>query len=227
MFREERKFKNSRNLTLSAIYEGENRSAPIVVMCHGFQSSKDNPITSRALAQKLTERRLSVLRFDFTGHGESEGNFNEIDPITGLDDLKCAIKSLGKRKIAFYGSSFGGYVALLQASDHPVLALALKAPVSDWREVQISANRGFRFRQAVNGIDIYKLAKNIKTPTLIIHGDQDDVVPIEQSQKLLKSIGSKDRKLKIIRGADHDIRGADLERVNTLIATFFKENLLN
>ncbi len=93
--------------------------------------------------------------------------------------------------------------------------------------MQISANRGFRFRQAVNGIDIYKLAKNIKTPTLIIHGDQDDVVPIEQSQKLLKSIGSKDRKLKIIRGADHDIRGDNLERVNTLIATFFKENLLN
>ena len=142
MFREKRSFKNSRGLNLSAIFEGEGREAPVVIMCHGFHSSKDNPITTRALTQKLVERELSVFRFDFTGHGESQGDINEITPLAGLDDLKSAIKTLNERKIAPYGSSFGGYVALLYASNHPVLALVLKAPVSNWSKVQISSDRG-------------------------------------------------------------------------------------
>ena len=225
MFREIRNFKNSRGLNLSAIFEGEHRKAPVVVMCHGFHSSKDNPITSRALAQKLVESGLSVLRFDFTGHGVSEGDIDDITPLAGLDDLKSAIKTLGKKKIAIYGSSFGGYVALLYATDHPILALALKSPVSDWSEVQISNDRGKRFRQEVKDIHIYKLAKNIKAPTLIIHGDQDDVVPLAQSQRLLKSLDSKVKKLEIIKGANHDIRGEDLEKANTQIADFFRKTL--
>src|SRR3990167_7109026 len=103
MFTQKRKFKNSRKLNLSAIFEGRNRNAPVIVMCHGFHSSKDNPITSRTLAQKLVENGFSVLRFDFTGHGQSEGDIDEVTPLAGLDDLNCAIKNLGKRRIALYG----------------------------------------------------------------------------------------------------------------------------
>ena len=227
MFREKRSFKNSRGLNLSAIFEGEEKDAPIVVMCHGFHSSKDNPITSRALAQKLVESGLSVLRFDFTGHGESQGNIDEITPLYALNDLKSAIKTLGKKKIAIYGSSFGGYIALLYATDHPILALALKSPVSDWSQVQISNDRGKRFRQETENINIYQKAKNIKAPTLIIHGDQDDVVPLAQSQRLYKYLGSAIKKLEIIKSANHDIKGEDLEKANTQITDFFQETLLN
>ena len=225
MFREKRSFKNSRGLNLSAIFEGEGREAPVVIMCHGFHSSKDNPITTRALTQKLVERELSVFRFDFTGHGESQGDINEITPLAGLDDLKSAIKTLNERKIAPYGSSFGGYVALLYVSNHPVLALVLKAPVSNWSKVQISSDRGSKFREEVKDINIYQQAKNIEAPTLIIHGDKDDVVPIEQSQKLIKALGSKIKTLEIIRGANHDIRGQNLEKTNTKIADFFQKIL--
>ena len=225
MFKQKINFKNSRNLTLSAVFEGEDKNAPVVAMCHGFHSSKDNPITSRALAQKLSG--LSVLRFDFTGHGESQGNIEEFTPLAGLDDLKCAAKSLGEREIALYGSSFGGYVALLYATDHPILALALKSSVSDWSQVQISNDRGKRFRQETENINIYQKAKNIKAPTLIIHGDQDDVVPLAQSQRLYKYLGSAIKKLEIIKGANHDIRGEDLEKANTQITDFFQETLLN
>ena len=70
MFKQKLTFKNSCNLNLSAIYEGEDKNAPVIILCHGFHSSKDKPSTSRALAQKLVERGLSVLRFDFTGHGQ-------------------------------------------------------------------------------------------------------------------------------------------------------------
>jgi len=223
MFREKRSFQNSRGLNLSAIFEGENRNSPVVVTCHGFHSSKDNPLTSRALARKLIAKGLSVLRFDFTGHGASEGNIDEITPLAALDDLISVVKTSKRNKVALYGSSFGGYVALLYASNHPTLALALKAPVSDWSGVQISKNRGEKFYKETRKINIYQKAKNINDPTLIIHGDEDDVVPLAQSQRLLKSLGTKVKKLEIIHGASHDIRDEDLENTNTQIADFFQE----
>lgn len=119
MFKQKLTFKNSRTLNLSAVFEGEDKNAPTVVMCHGFGSSMDKPISSRALAQKLVENGLSVFRFDFTGHGESEGKMNEITPLDGLDDLKSVVKILNKKKIALYGSSFGGYVSILYATQRP------------------------------------------------------------------------------------------------------------
>lgn len=135
MFQQKLTFKNSRNLALSAVFEGEGKDAPVVMMCHGYGSSKDK-FTTKGLAQKLTEQGLSVFRFDFTGCGESGGGVDESTPLRGLDDLKHAVKNLGKERFGLYGSSFGGYVALLYASKHPVLALGLKAPVSDYLEVE-------------------------------------------------------------------------------------------
>src|SRR3989338_1756950 len=123
MFREKRSFNNSQGLNLSAIFEGEDKNAPVVVMCHGFHSSKDNSMSTRALAQKLVERGLCVFRFDFTGHGQSEGDIDKITPLGALDDLECAAKIVGKRDFALYCSSFGGYVSLLYARQNPVLAL--------------------------------------------------------------------------------------------------------
>src|SRR3989344_3074798 len=124
MFKQKITFKNSRNLNISAIYEGENKNTPIVVMCHGFASSKDQ-ISNRDLARELVKRGLSVFRFDFTGCGQSEGNLGGLTPFSGLDDLKLAISQLPKHEFALFGSSFGGYVSLLYASQNPILALGL------------------------------------------------------------------------------------------------------
>ncbi len=226
MFIEKRKFKNSKSFTLSAIYEGEDRNAPVVIICHGYTSSKDRPLTQGALAHKLIERGISAFRFDFTGHGESEGSISKITPLDAYDDLVCAVKNLGKEKFALYGSSFGGFTAILYATQNPVLALALKAPVSDYAvTARIVSPAREHFIQNTKEIDLYKKAKNIKCPTLIVHGDKDDVVPITQSQKLIAALKCE-KKLEVIVGADHDIDGKELERANAHIADFFKQNLL-
>ena len=225
MFKQKLNFTNTKVLKLSAIFEGENRDAPIVVMCHGFASSKD-AFSTRSLAQKLVKGRLSVFRFDFTGCGQSEGGINDLTPLQGLDDLKCAAKNLEKTKVALYGSSFGGYIALLYALKNPVLALALKAPVSDYlwvaKNTEPSLRRKSWAREVMN-IDIYKEARKIKMPIIIVHGDNDRIVPIDQSRRLLRSIEIGD--LIIIKGAVHKMRGEDLEKANTLIADFFEKTL--
>jgi len=227
MFIEKRHFKNSKGLNLSAIFEGENRDAPVVVMCHGFESSKD-AFSTRSLAQKIVKRGLSVFRFDFTGCGQSEGSIDALTPFQGFDDLKSAVKNLKSDKFALYGSSFGGYVALLYASKNPVLMLALKAPVSDYlwviENTEPSARRKFWAKELKN-IDIFKEARKIKAPVMIVHGDNDHIVPIDQSRRLLRSLGGQ-KDLIIIEGAGHVMADEDLEKANTEIADFFQKTLL-
>lgn len=225
MFIEKRKFKNFKGLTLSAIYEGEHRNAPLVILCHGYGSSKDSEGT-RDLTIKLVSRNLSVFRFDFTGCGESDGIFeDDLTPNAGLDDLNCAIKQISAKSFALYGSSFGGYVSLIYASHNPVLALGLKAPVSDFIEVikKRPLGRSSKFYEEVKNTDLYKDAKNIKCPVLIIHGHKDDVVPLAQSKKLIGSIKGQ-KKLEILKGADHDIKAG--YGANALLADFFAKNLI-
>ena len=227
MFKQKINFKNSRNLNLSAIFEGEDRDAAVVVICHGYESSKDS-ISQRDLRKSLVESGLSVFSFDFTGCGQSDGSITDLTPLQGLDDLKSAIQAVRQSQFALYGSSYGGHVALLYASKNPILALALKAPVSDYLWVAKNTEPSIRrkaWAQELENINIYEIAKNIKVPTLIVHGDKDDIVPLDQSRRLLKSLGSKDKELKITKGGLHSMRGKAMEEAHHQIADFFRKTL--
>lgn len=228
MFLQKRKFKNSKGLTLFAIYQGEDIDAPVVVMCHGYGSSKDG--STKVLAEKLIKQGISAYRFDFTGCGESQGALEtDLTPQQGLDDLESAVNALGKERFALYGSSFGGYVSLIYASSHPVLAIGLKSPVSDFVEViknHWDVKRAIGFQKQAENIDIYKKAKSITASVLIVHGGADELVPIAQSEKLLKFLAGEKR-LAILHDASHDIvSGPDLEAAMTLLSEFFTNKLL-
>lgn len=221
------KVKNSQGLTLTAILKGEKKDAPVVVMCHGYSSSK-NSVSTEGLSNELVKRGLTTFRFDFTGCGESEGDLASLIPSQGLDDLKAAVKTLNRKEFALYGSSFGGHVSLWYASEKPVLALALKAPVSDYAFVvsEEIGERRKRFIENTKNINMFERAKNIKAPVLIVHGDADDVVSIEQSKKLIEFLG-EEKHLEILPGVTHDIRGKALEKTIHLSADFFQERLFD
>jgi pimeloyl-ACP methyl ester carboxylesterase len=115
--------------------------APLVISCHGFLSSK-NSRTNNLLASGLQKAGIACLRFDFTGHGDSEGDVGAITVSRGVDDLKSAISSIlnvasiDLDRIGLFGSSFGGNVALWYTSLYgKVRAVALKAPLSDFASV--------------------------------------------------------------------------------------------
>jgi len=206
-----------------------NKKNPIILLCHGFSTSK-NGRTYLRLEKMLNEKNLATLRFDFFGHGESEGKFEDITVSEAVDDVLCAIKYLknfGYGKIGLFGSSFGGIASILAAGQSEKLyVLALKSPVSDYlallsardsgRELKVWKEKGFMnvtgadgqslrlnyiFFEDAEKIDGYAAAKNIKVPTQIVHGDRDETVPLEQSVKAAQLIPGC--RLKIIKGADH------------------------
>jgi len=230
-------FKNKKRLKLCGILSNPTNdiSKPMVVLCHGHETSK-NSNTITGLEEILNKNDISTFRFDISGHGESEGKFEETTVSDAMADILSAIeyvKSKGYLKIGLVGSSFGGAASILVAAKLPHLfVLALKAPVSDYKNLEIERKgentirewkeKGFTeykkgnpknlklnysFFEDLNNFNEYESAKKITAPTIIIHGDSDTSVPIEQSIRLAKIIPNC--KLEIIRGADHKCSGLE------------------
>ncbi|XVF88767.1 hypothetical protein PTKIN_Ptkin19aG0078100 [Pterospermum kingtungense] len=96
----------------------ETGSKEIVVLCHGFRSTKaDHTMVNLAVA--LEKEGISAFRFDFAGNGESEGSFEFGNYLREADDLHAVIQHFfgANRTVkAILGHSKGGNVVLLYAS---------------------------------------------------------------------------------------------------------------
>ncbi|MCO5574276.1 hypothetical protein L7F22_028058 [Adiantum nelumboides] len=93
-------------------------SSDIVVLCHGFRSSKESS-TLTSIASRLVETGFSPFRFDFSGNGESDGEFQYGNYWKEVDDLRsviCFLTAQGNKVRAIVGHSKGGNVVLLYAS---------------------------------------------------------------------------------------------------------------
>lgn len=224
-------FPNSKGNKLCAILSNPtgDKTKPIIIMVHGTASSKKTR-KILALQQIFDKVGISSFRFDLYGHGESEGKFEDMTVSEGVDDILQAItyvKQKGYTQIGLVGSSFGGICSMIAASKTTDLfVLGLICPVSDFEEVERLRRsdeeikewkeKGFSY-YILNSEEKLKLnysffediqqnlgytaAKKITIPTIIVHGDADTDVPVEQSIKTSKLI--PDCKLVIVPGADH------------------------
>lgn len=246
-------FKNSKGNNFCGILSNPTlgKEKPIIILCHGFSSSKDSR-TYKKLEEMLNNHQISTFRFDFFGHGESEGKFEDITISEAVDDILNAISFLKKQgysKIGLIGSSFGGISSIMAASKtKDLFVLALKSPVSNYKEIEMATKtekqlkewrgKGYTYYISGDGRKLklnytffedfesnngYEAARKIKIPTLIVHGDEDESVPIEQSRKTANLI--QDCKLEIIEGADHRYSNSeDFEKMLSLISSFVIKN---
>ncbi len=237
-------FKNSKGLNLVGILDPV-RTDKIVLICHGFTSYKDSPKLIK-LADALGKADFATLRFDFGGHGESDSR--SIGAVSEqVDDLKSAIafvKKKGYTKISLMGSSLGGLTCIL-AVDETTPAVVLFAPVTaaktpkDYRDPQIRkeleekghhiiSRHGKEFKiekQYVTEreqLNQKEMLSKIKCPVLIIQGDKDDDVHVDNSKNAMQFL-SKESKLEIIEGASHGLY-EQLDRVISLSVNWFKEH---
>ncbi|RVW52352.1 putative uncharacterized protein YDL057W [Vitis vinifera] len=98
----------------------ETGSKELVILCHGFRSSKER-IPMVNLAAALGKEGISAFRFDFAGNGESEGSFQYGNYRREADDLRAVVQHFyGEKRviIALVGHSKGGNVVLLYASKY-------------------------------------------------------------------------------------------------------------
>ena len=198
------------------------RNPPCIITLHGLESSKDGTKWPM-IATQLCKVGIACFRFSFRGCGEgsqkSEGVFSDTTLTNRIKDFSMTLKFLANLKqvnmgkLGVIGSSFGGMVAIA-SNNTPVHALALLSTPYTLEEIMNQLVKGEKYYYLPSGnklkreffIDLqqYDLLENMKTlsPTLIIHGGKDQLVPVEHAIKLYNY--SKDpKKIQIIRGANH------------------------
>ncbi len=183
-----------------------------IVLVHGFGSHSADAATGIiALARDLHDRNFGVLLFDSRASGRSEGErgssgfFERLDLLGAIDHL--AHRGVELNRIGVLGQSLGGAVALMACSSPgTVAAVVADSAFADLelmiRRAQSGAfktlrlfNPGMRFMaRALYGIDSRDVspARSLamsEAPALIIHGEDDRVVPVSHSRLLARAAG--------------------------------------
>lgn len=187
MIEEEVRFKTSRGFRLSgALISPDENLHDVVVFAHGSTSDKSSP-RNRGIAERLLQAGIASFLFDFTGHGQSDGLFEQSTQDQQFDDLISALDFLNEqtyvqtRFIGVNGSSTGGTVAIRAAAeDERIQVMVLRVP---------------------RNYEVITFAQLVHAPTLIIQGSEDKIV-LPESIDIFEAL-SGPKELKIIEGAGH------------------------
>ncbi|MCG2717412.1 MAG: lysophospholipase [Nanoarchaeota archaeon] len=123
-------FKNKDDLELCGVLtEPKEKTDNCIVLCHGISVDKNEYANVFGnLAKKLSKKGLSVFRFDFRGHGESEGDSVDITVMGEERDLEAAIRFLKSKGYSSFGilaASFAGGAASFFVPEHQDIVKAL------------------------------------------------------------------------------------------------------
>ncbi len=161
-------------------------SPPAVLLLHGNAGD----ISHRTpLAEGLLREGLSVLLLEYRGYGASEGRPGEegfiLDAMAGMEFLEE--KSGGAGRVAVFGRSMGGAVAVGLASRHPPGALILEAAFTSLEAMGRTLYPflpGFLFRRLRGRFDTLEKMREVQAPVLVIHGTRDEIVPFSMGEAL-------------------------------------------
>lgn len=222
-------FQNNTGYELSARLELPIDQHPLAyaIFAHCFTCSK-NVRAARSISQCLTKRGIAVLRFDFAGLGDSEGDFSDTNFTSNVADLTAAANYLAENLEApaiLIGHSLGGAAVLAAASDIPSIkaVVTIGAP-SEPAHVQhlvqsasheIEANGQARVHIGQQSFNIKKqFLEDIQQTTLknkinrlgkallVLHAPQDRIVTIDNAEKIY--LAARHPKSFIsLDGADH------------------------
>lgn len=203
---------------------------PMVCIFHGFTGNKMEPhFIFVKLSRMLEEKGIASVRFDFSGSGESDGDFvdmtisKELAESKAILDYVRTLEFVDTDRIGIVGLSMGGAVASMLAGDrkNDIRTLCLWAPAGNMGElikkglseadIEEMNKTGFKdigglllgknFIDDILSVDIFKKATSYDKNVMLLHGNQDQTVPYSTSEKYLEIYET--------RGVLHTIEGGD------------------
>lgn len=213
-----------------SVVHGTRNPATLIVWCHGLGSNRSSE-KARFFFDAFAARGWSVVRFDFTGHGESEGSTRELTLSSLIADLGDVVEAFApaRARIVLLGSSLGACTSAWFASRRPdlVAATVLLAPAfrfvprilaaqgedgaRRWetegsirlRNRWIDLRLGWDLVRDSASYDDSILAATLATPTLIVHGADDAEVPVAESEAFAAAAAPGVVTLDVVPGGDH------------------------
>ncbi len=150
----------------------------------------------------------NVFIFDYRGYGKSEGQPSERgtyrDARDALEYLEGRPDAKGKR-IVYFGRSLGAAVAVELAVEHAPAGLVLVSPFTSLRDMAKLSHPLVPLAAWVAG-DRYDSAARIgkiHRPVLIMHGEHDEIVPVQQGEALSRAANDP-KTFRLLPGAGHN-----------------------
>lgn len=223
---------------------------PCLILMHGLTGNRNERMLVN-ISRKLEENRVASLRFDFNGHGESEGRpedvtvASEVDNLWDIYQFAKGLPFVDPDQIYVGGHSVGGLDAVLLAAEHPdeVKKLVLISPalttyhelaellygdmltevLENHRVPLGSFNVGQAMLEETAKINGFETASHIQPEALLIHGRMDRDTPAYNSV-MLKKIWGERAALRLIEGADHCYQS---DEANRLLSDSIAEYIVN
>jgi len=228
-------FTNDNGYQLSARLEMPLSKKPdaYAVFAHVFTGSK-NLSATRHISRSLTLHGLAVLRFDFTGLGDSEGDFADTNFSSNVEDLLAACQFLEENYEApkiIIGHSLGGAASIFAASKvASVTAVAtVGAPSEPEHVTHLLSNKIDKieeegvaqvniggqvftikkhFLDDLRSKDMYNVISDLGKALLVLHSPQDRVVEIDNAAKIYHA-AKHPKSFVTLNNADHMLTNKD------------------
>jgi pimeloyl-ACP methyl ester carboxylesterase len=221
-------------------YRRRDGAGPTLVWLGGFGSDMDGT-KAAALDDWAAASGRAFLRFDYFGHGGSDGAFTDGTITRWREDALAVIDALTDGPLVLVGSSMGGWLACLAAAVRPdrVAGLLLIAPAADFTSALVEANLTDEMRRdlARTGVwarlgeppitrtllddgarwNILPGPVPIEVPLRVLQGGQDEPVPWSHALTLFQAVKSTDKVFTLIHDGDHRLsRPQDLKRMTSV-----------
>ena len=213
-----------------------------VVFFHGFMSDMIGKKPT-AIQKFCKNKKLNFLKFEYSGHGKSTGKFIQGNISKWTNEAKQLIKSKIKKNknLIFIGSSMGSWIALnlfsfFKKQIKGFIGIASAPEFLEklmWKKFTKKIKKKIMTKRIYHleyGGFTYPLTKqlildgrknkifnkkiNMKIPITLLHGLNDEVVPLIFSKKILKCCKKSRKKLIKIRNGDHSLsRKSDLRKI--------------
>jgi len=222
-------FKNKSGQSLAANLElpADGKPVAYAIFAHCFTCSKNLSAVVN-ISRSLTLSQIAVLRFDFTGLGQSKGEFADTNFSTNLDDLKSAYDFLSQEYEApsiIIGHSLGGAAVLAASSamEKVKAVVTVGAPADPTHaqhlfdesleeikakgEATVSiGGRPFKIKkQLIDDFqknDLKQTLKTLNKALLIMHSPQDEIVEVANARKIYEA-AMHPKSFITLDGADH------------------------
>ena len=220
----------------------------MAIIFHGFTANRNTSLL-KEITNSLRDENIASVRFDFNGHGDSDGKFENMTVLNEIEDANAILNYVKTdphvRNIYLVGHSQGGVVASMLAGLYPDLIkkVVLLAPAATLKSDALKGNTqgitynpdhtpdrlpfkdltlgGFYLRIAQQ-LPIYEVSAQFTKPVCLIHGTDDTVVSPNASKKYDQIY--QNSTLHLIEGADHCFSDNYQKNAVNLTADFLQNN---
>ena len=225
---------------------------PTVVFCPGYKSDMAGSKATE-LAAFCAARGQAFLRFDYSGHGISDGRFEDGTIGRWLAEALALIDGLTTAKLVIVGSSMGGWIALLVALARPdrVVGLVGVAAAPDftenlmWEAMSFAERREIMERGVIMVPNPYGGAYPVTRaliedgrnhlllggpialdcPVRLLHGQRDAEVPWETAMRIGERVRGEDVRTILVKDGDHRLsRPEDLALLGQVLGGLLGED---